>query len=91
MSNTKHITSNYFSFRSKQHRIPYKTMINLYEVFTRLHFDYGDVALITAKNKFIYKSKQIQMNVLRFELNVSRSINNNIVKNVLMYLQLMKQ
>ena len=66
-------------------------MINLYEVFTRLHFDYGDVALITAKNKFIYKSKQIQMNVLRFELNVSRSINNNIVKNVLMYLQLMKQ
>ena len=58
--NTQHIKSNCFSLRSKQYKIPDKTMINLCKVFIIPNFDYGDVALITAEIKYIYKWEQIQ-------------------------------
>ena len=53
-------------------------MINLYKVFIRLNFDYGNVA--TAEKNHINKWEKIQMNVLRFTLNLSRSTCNNIVR-----------
>ena len=55
-------------------------MINLYTTFIRPNFDYGRASLITSENKYIYKWEQIQMNVLRFALNLSRNTNNNIVR-----------
>lgn len=60
--------------------MPNKTMINLYTTFIRPNFDYGRASLITSENKYIYKWEQIQMNVLRFALNLSRNTNNNIVR-----------
>ena len=55
-------------------------MINLYTTFIRPTFDYGSASLITAENKYIYKWEQIQMNELRFALNLSRNTNNDIVR-----------
>ena len=40
-------------------------MIYLNKIFIRPNFEYGNTALITADNKYIYKCEQIQMNVLR--------------------------
>lgn len=73
INNTRHITSNFYSFRRKNYRIPNKTMINLYKIFIKPNFDYGNIALIIAENKYIHKWEQIQMNVLRFALNLSRN------------------
>ena len=56
-------------------------MINLYKIFIRPNFDYGNSALLAAENKYIYKWEQLQMNVLRFALNLSRNTSNNTVKN----------
>ena len=53
VNNTRHITSNYYSLKSKKYRIPENTMINLYKIFVRPNFNYGSAALITAKNKCI--------------------------------------
>ena len=69
--NTQHITSSYYSLRSQQYRIPDKTTINLYKTYIRPYFDHGNVALITAKTKDIYKWEKIQMDVLKFALNLS--------------------
>ena len=46
----------------------------------RPNFYYDNVTLITVKTEYIYKWEQIQMNGLRFALNLSRNINNNIVR-----------
>ena len=46
----------------------------------RPNFYYDNVTLITVETKYIYKWEQIQMNGLRFALNLSRNINNNIVR-----------
>ena len=45
-------------------------MGNLYKIFMTQNFDYGNAALITAENKCIYKWEEIQMNMLRFALNL---------------------
>lgn len=55
-------------------------MISLYKIFIRPNSDYDNAALITAETKHIFKCEQIQMNALRFTLNLSRSTSNNIVK-----------
>ena len=55
-------------------------MINLYKIFERPNFDYGNVTLITEENKYILKWEQIQMKVLRFALNLGRTRNNDIVR-----------
>ena len=56
INNIKHVIANYYSLlRSKQYRIPDKIMINLYKIFIRSNFDYGNTALIAAENKYIYK------------------------------------
>ena len=52
--NTQHITSSYYSLRSQQYRIPVKTMINLYKIFIRPNFGYGNATLITAETKYIW-------------------------------------
>ena len=80
INNTKHVITNYYSLRSKKYRIPDKTRINLYKIFIRPNFDCGNAAQIPTENKYIYKWEQIQMNVLRFPLNLSRNTNNNIVR-----------
>ena len=49
INNTRHITSNYYSLKSKKYRIPEKTMINLYKIFIRPNYEYGSTALITAE------------------------------------------
>ena len=59
--NTRHITSNYHSLKSKKYRISEKTIINLYKIVIRPNFEYGSTALITAENKYVYKWEQIQM------------------------------
>ena len=53
--NTRKITSSFYSLKSKKYRIPERTMINLYKIFIRPNFEYGDTALITADSKYIYK------------------------------------
>ena len=55
-------------------------MINLYKIFIRPNFEYGNTALITADNKYIYKWEQIQMNVLRSTLSLNRNMNNYVVR-----------
>ena len=55
-------------------------MISLYKIFIRPNSDYDNAALITAETKHIFKWEQIQMNALRFILNLSRSTSNNIVR-----------
>ena len=55
-------------------------MINLYKIFIRPNFEYGNTALITADNKYIYKWEQIQMNVLRSTLSLNRNMNNDVVR-----------
>ena len=55
-------------------------MINLYKIFIRPNFEYGNTALITADNKYIYKWEQIQMNVLRSTLCLNRNMNNDVVR-----------
>ena len=55
-------------------------MINLYKIFIRPNFDYGNTALITADNKYIYKWEQIQMNILRSILCLNKNINNEVVR-----------
>ena len=55
-------------------------MINLYKIFIRPNFEYGNTALRTADNKYIYKWEQIQMNVLRSILNLNRNMNNDVVR-----------
>lgn len=57
INNTKNNTSNQYSIGSKQYRIPDKTIINLYKIFIRSNFDFGNLALITAENMYIYKQK----------------------------------
>ena len=78
--NTRHITSSFYSLKSKKYKIPQKTMINLYKIFIRPNFDYGNTALITADNKYIYKWEQIQMNILRSILCLNKNINNEVVR-----------
>ena len=39
INNTRHITSNFYSFRRKKYRIPNKTIINLYKIFIKPNFD----------------------------------------------------
>ena len=51
--NTRQITSSFYSLESKKYRIPERTMRNLYKVFIRPTFEYGNTALITADNKYI--------------------------------------
>ena len=53
--NTRQITSSFYSLKSKKYRIPERTMINLYKIFIRPNFEYGNTALITADSKYIYK------------------------------------
>ena len=55
-------------------------MINLYKIVIRPNFEYGNTALITADNKYIYKWEQIQMNVLRSTLSLNRNMNNDVVR-----------
>ena len=55
-------------------------MINLYKIFIGCNFEYGNTALITADNKYIYKWEQIQMNVLRSVLCLNRNMNNEVVR-----------
>ena len=55
-------------------------MINLYKIFIRPNFEYGNTVLITADNKYIYKWEQIQMNVLRSTLSLNRNMNNDVVR-----------
>ena len=55
-------------------------MINLSKIFIRPNFEYGNTALITADNKYIYKWEQIQMNVLRSTLSLNRNMNNDVVR-----------
>ena len=55
-------------------------MINLYKIFIRPNFEYGNTALITADNKYIYKWEQIQRNVLRSTLSLNRNMNNDVVR-----------
>ena len=62
--NTQHITSSFYSLKSHQYRIPDKTLINLYKIFIRSSFDYGNASLINAETKYVYKLEQIQMNAL---------------------------
>ena len=78
--NTRQVTSSFYSIKSKKCTIPEKTMINLYKIFIRPTFEYGNTALITADNKYIYKWEQIQMNVLRSILSSNRNMNNDIVR-----------
>ena len=74
VNNTKHVIANYYSLRSKKYRIANKTMSNLYKIFIRPNFNYGNPALIATENEYIYKCEQIQMNVIRFALNLSKNI-----------------
>ena len=62
--NTRHVTSNCYSLRSKKYRIPDKTITNLSKIFIRPNFHYGNRSLITAENKYIYKWEKIQINAL---------------------------
>ena len=78
--NTRHITSSFYSLKSKKYKIPQKTMINLYKIFIRPNFDCGSTALIKAVNKYIYKREQIQMNILRSILCLNKNINNKVVR-----------
>ena len=78
--NTRYITSCFCSLKSKEYRIPQKTMINPYKIFIRPNFDYDSTALITADSKYIYKWEQIQMNVLRSILCLNRNMSNKVVK-----------
>ena len=55
-------------------------MINLYEIFIRSNFEYGNTALITADKKYIYTWKQIQMNLLRSISSLNRNMNNDVVR-----------
>ena len=55
-------------------------MINLYKIVIKPNFEYGNTALITADNKYIYKWEQIQMNVLRSTLSLNRNMNNDVVR-----------
>ena len=55
-------------------------MINLYKIVIRPNFEYGNTALITTDNKYIYKWEQIQMNVLRSTLSLNRNMNNDFVR-----------
>ena len=55
-------------------------MINLYKIFIKPNFDHGYTTLIAAENKYIYKWEQVQKDVLRFALSLSRNRNNDIVK-----------
>ena len=80
INNTRQITSNFYSLKSKKYRIPERTMINLYKIFIRPNFEYGNIALITADNKYIYKWEQVQMNILRSILSLNRNMNNNVVR-----------
>ena len=81
INNTRYITSNYYSHKSKKYRIPEKNMINLYTIFIiRPNFEYGSTALITAENNYIHNWGQIQMNVLRSTLSLNRNMNNDVVR-----------
>ena len=80
INNTRQIPSSFYSLKSKKYRIPEKTKINLYKIFIRPNFKYGNTALITADNKYIYKWEKIQMNVLRSIFNLNRNMNNDVVR-----------
>ena len=84
-NNTRQITLSFYYLKSKKYRIPEKTydtspMINLHKIFIRPNFEYGNTALITTDNKYVYKWEQIQMNVLRSILSLNRNINNDVVR-----------
>ena len=80
INSTRQITCSFYSLKSKKCRIPEKAMINLYKIFIRPNFEYGNTALITADNKYVYKWEQIQMSVLRSILSLNRNINNDVVR-----------
>ena len=80
INNTRQIRSSFYSLKSKKYRIQEKTMINLYKIFIRPNIEYGNAALITADNKYIYKWEQTQMNVLRSILSLNRNMNNDVVR-----------
>ena len=80
INNARNIISSFYSLKSKKYRIPEKTMINLYKIFIRPNFEYGNTALLTADDKYIYKWEQIQMNVLISVLRLNRNMNNVVVK-----------
>ena len=50
INNTKHVIASYYSLRSKKYRTLDKTMINLYKIFVRPNFDYGNAGLIATEN-----------------------------------------
>ena len=80
INNARHIISSFYFLKSKKCRIPEKTMINLYKIFMRPNFEYGNTALLTADDKYIYKWEQIKMNVLISILRLNRDMNNEFVK-----------
>ena len=80
INNARHIISSFYFLKSKKCRIPEKTMINLYKIFMRPNFEYGNTALLTADDKYIYKCEQIKMNVLISILRLNRDMNNEVVK-----------
>ena len=79
INNARYITSSFYFLKSKKYRIPEKTMINLYKMFIRPNFEYGNTAIIAADNKYIYNWGQIQMDVLRSILSLNRNMNNDVV------------
>ena len=80
INNTRHVKSSFYCLKSKKYRIPEKTMLNLYKIFIRPNFEYGNTALITTDNRYIYKWEQMQMKVLRSILSLNRNINNDVVR-----------
>ena len=80
INSTRQIRFSFYSLKSEKYRILEKAMINLNKIFIRPNFEYGNTALITADNKYIYKWEQIQMNVLRSILSLNRNMNKDVIR-----------
>ena len=77
---TKGLYIKLFSLKSINFKLTPPTIINLYKTFIRSCIEYGNSATCCLNKSSLVKLEQLQLNVLRFALNIQKGIKNDITR-----------
>ena len=67
------------NLKSKNFKVTSRTIINLYKTFIRSRSEYGNSATCFLNKSNLLNLDQIQLNILRFALNIQKGIKNDII------------
>ena len=68
------------NLKSKNFKVPTRTIINLFKTFIRSRIEYGNSAACFLSISNLQNLGQIQLNVLRFALKIQKGIKNDIIR-----------